>query len=700
MNDLSARLDPRSASRTHAELQKHSVADWLADYAAPENERTLAAGLKDFIVPVRVKRPGLLAASNFKLGHYRNTDCLASTALIHRPWKDFLLTLKPVFFMIWHLAVNFPSKDGNKLRSRLPSAIKPFLLQAVLFLWLALVTAPAAPIGTLFTYQGQLNSGNSRANGSYDLQFEIYDSPTNGTRVGPILTNTAVLVNNGLFTAPLDFGAGIFTAEARWLQISVKTNDAPAFITLTPRQQLTTTPYAVEAAVADAVSASHINGVLPDALLSTNVPLLTGSNFFQGPLILTNFASTFAGQFFGNGAGLTNIPPVSTVLTTNSTFAEIKAAIAKGGLIWFQPGDYWSIDTLELTNNTVILGWNAILHAKPGFTGFLIDEAPSTENISVYGLSVTADRYLPYSAPDFISLTPWPSPYYQTKMINQSGMRLNMASGGTTAGCSAYGFGGYGFMLISRNEYNEAGLLGSFFHDNHAYYDAVGVGVLGPTYEYPGTPYAPVDENTNNITAEHQLISGNEMFENGMGLYAPAGNCVIIGNKITGNNFGVVLMNGPNNAHGEIIGNTLNHNNYGLVAVSLIGETIRNNLFLDVNSIYIYAAGYLTFDGNQLNGSPGMTVTVTNNPGAPPSYVTFSHNFYRGSWGRDFILNTNFGPASGATYVYGNRSLDVSNDTDGSMISLTEIGEGATTNYTIPGGPTFYVTNGVIVKIQ
>ncbi|HXT13004.1 MAG TPA: hypothetical protein VN873_15690 [Candidatus Angelobacter sp.] len=403
--------------------------------------------------------------------------------------------------------------------------------------------AQALPIGTLFTYQGRLTSTSGPANGSYDLEFELYDSATNGTRIGALLTNTAITVVNGLFTVPLDFGASVFTGEARWLQISVKTNDAPDFVSLAPRQLLTPAPYAIDAATADVVPASHLSGVLADTQLSTNVPLLgqsqifTGSNFFQGPLILTNLANMFAGQFIGNGAGLTNIPPISSILTTNSTFAEIKAAIAKGGLIWFQPGDYRSIDTLELTNNTMIIGWNAVLHAKAGFTGFLIDEAPTTVNISIYGLSVTADQYLPYPSAGFLSLTPWAAPYYQTNMTDVSGMRLNMASGGMTAGCTAYGFGGYGFMLISRNGAGAQDHLGSFFHDNHAYFNSVGVAVLGPDPEYPGIPYAPTSDWGSDVSDEHQLISGNEMFQNGIGLYAPAGNCVILGNKITGNNF-------------------------------------------------------------------------------------------------------------------------------------------------------------------
>ena len=581
--------------------------------------------------------------------------------------------------------------------------IKPLLVSFALFICM---TVSAAPLGTFFSYQGRLANGNGAANGIYDLQFALFDSGTNGTRIGPILTNAATSVSNGLFTVSLDFGASAFGGATRWLEISVKTNNAPAFVILTPRQSISAVPYALNALTAGSVAASQINGVIPDTLLSTNVPLLgqnqifTGTNFFQGPLILTNSANAFAGVFSGNGMGLTNIPPVTTVLTTNSSLAEIKAAVAKGGLIWFQPGDYWAIDNLELTNNTVILGWNAILHAKPGLTNFLIDEDINTENISIYGLSVTGDRFLSYSDPSFTSADPAPIPYVQVNLINHGGMRLNMASGGTIADCSAYGFGGYGFMLVSRNGSNAAGRLGGFFHGNHAYKNGVGVAVLGQEYDYPGYPNAPQSSwPTTLVTDEHQLISGNEMFENGFGLYAPAGNCIIIGNKITDNNFGIALASSENNTHGEIIGNTLNHNNYAIAGYSIVGEIIKDNLMLDVNALSFGFCGYIVLDNNQIAGQPTVTITLTNQPATVPNFVTISHNTYFGSWGTDFIVKTNFGTAPGKVYIYGNRSLNVTNDTDKSTVSLLEIGAGATTNYTF-GGATLYITNGAIMKVQ
>ena len=91
------------------------------------------------------------------------------------------------------------------------------------------------PIGTAFTYQGKLSAGGQ---------------PANGSVVGGPLTNSATGVTNGLFTVLLDFRTNIFTGDARWLAIEVKTNGGGTFILLTPRQQLTPTPYALYAPTA------------------------------------------------------------------------------------------------------------------------------------------------------------------------------------------------------------------------------------------------------------------------------------------------------------------------------------------------------------------------------------------------------------------------------------------------------------------
>src|SRR3954469_19775109 len=120
--------------------------------------------------------------------------------------------------------------------------MKTSIVWIVLFSVLAIFSNAFAQ-GTAFTYQGRLNSGANTAAGNYDLRFAIYDNTIGGSQQGPILTNAATAVTNGLFIVTRDFGSGIFPGGSRWLEIAVRTNGVGSFATLSPRQQLTATPY-------------------------------------------------------------------------------------------------------------------------------------------------------------------------------------------------------------------------------------------------------------------------------------------------------------------------------------------------------------------------------------------------------------------------------------------------------------------------
>src|SRR5580700_3946951 len=117
----------------------------------------------------------------------------------------------------------------------------------VLFLIIALGTQipTASAQGTAFTYQGRLNSGGSPASGSYDLTFTLYTTNVTGTAIAGPVTNSATTLTNGLFTTLVDFGPDVFTGASNWLELAVRTNGGGSFATLSPRQQVTPTPYAI-----------------------------------------------------------------------------------------------------------------------------------------------------------------------------------------------------------------------------------------------------------------------------------------------------------------------------------------------------------------------------------------------------------------------------------------------------------------------
>src|SRR2546425_3745386 len=135
-----------------------------------------------------------------------------------------------------------------------------------------------------FTYQGRLTDGGTAANGNYDLQFALFDSLSGGAQVGSTQTLNTVAVSNGVFTVSLDFGANAFNGANRFLEISARPSGAGSFTLLTPRQQITSTPYAVRstsAASADtatnATNASQLGGVAANQFVRTNDARLSDS---------------------------------------------------------------------------------------------------------------------------------------------------------------------------------------------------------------------------------------------------------------------------------------------------------------------------------------------------------------------------------------------------------------------------------------
>ncbi len=157
------------------------------------------------------------------------------------------------------------------------------------------LTLAASAQGTAFTYQGRLLDNGAPANGLYDLRFELRDALVAGNPVGLALTNAPVAVSNGVFTVTLDFGAGMFTGAARFLEIGVRTNTSVlAHTLLIPRQALTAVPYAIRAAesgsavtVSGTLAASQITGPLTAAQLPGTAARTDQANTFTGNQTVT-----------------------------------------------------------------------------------------------------------------------------------------------------------------------------------------------------------------------------------------------------------------------------------------------------------------------------------------------------------------------------------------------------------------------------
>lgn len=176
-----------------------------------------------------------------------------------------------------------------------------------------------------FTYQGQLISNSIPATGQFDLRFALYDAVTNGNPIGSPLTNAPTGVTNGLFLVTLDFGNSVFDGNQRWLEMGVRTNGSTnVFTTLTPRQLITATPYAVRAAnYTGVLGATNLTGKINDTNLSANVALLTNNATFTRTVTASNFT--------GNAYGLVNVPAASLIGTIADARLSTNVSLLNAG---------------------------------------------------------------------------------------------------------------------------------------------------------------------------------------------------------------------------------------------------------------------------------------------------------------------------------------------------------------------------------
>ena len=125
------------------------------------------------------------------------------------------------------------------------------------------VKAQPFDVGTAFTYQGKLDFGGVAVNDICDFAFSLWDDPSLGSQKGSTQAANSVTVDDGLFTVPIDFGAGAINGEARWLKIEVRCPaGAGAFTPLSPRQELTPTPYSIRAGTAAGIASQRMSSTV------------------------------------------------------------------------------------------------------------------------------------------------------------------------------------------------------------------------------------------------------------------------------------------------------------------------------------------------------------------------------------------------------------------------------------------------------
>lgn len=198
--------------------------------------------------------------------------------------------------------------------------------------------ARAQPLGTAFTYQGDLKSAGAPVNGTYDFRFLLFDNISVGSQIGSAQCADNVGVAGGRFAVQLDFGSQ-FAGQQRFLEIWVRPDtglgcgNSTGFIILGPRQNLTATPNAAFSLTAGSAVSATTAGSATTATTATNATQLNGqaasfytnaANLTAGTVpdarLATTVARTNVSQVFSAGNSFSS-PPSFTVATGTSPFA-------------------------------------------------------------------------------------------------------------------------------------------------------------------------------------------------------------------------------------------------------------------------------------------------------------------------------------------------------------------------------------------
>lgn len=146
-----------------------------------------------------------------------------------------------------------------------------------IFLAIVMFCVSTQAQSTEFTYQGNLKDGSNAANANYDFEFRLYAADSGGSSLGTLQRN-GVPVTAGTFAVKLDFGSQ-FPGSNRFLEIAVRPAGGGSFATLSPRQSIGSSPYAIKSLSAEtaqtAANSSQLGGVNANQFVVTTDPRMT-----------------------------------------------------------------------------------------------------------------------------------------------------------------------------------------------------------------------------------------------------------------------------------------------------------------------------------------------------------------------------------------------------------------------------------------
>lgn len=211
---------------------------------------------------------------------------------------------------------------------------------------------------TAFVYQGRLTETGGPVSGLYDFRFQLFTSSIGGGNRGAAVNVSGVAVTNGLFTTPVEFGAGVFDGVAYWLEVAVKKVGPGTFVPMSPRQLIAAVPNAVHAAsaqtastvVADSVGAAQLksNSI---ATLAIQDSAVTSPKIASGQVVksINGLRDNIALVGSGN-VSLTTSPGVIQIASAGSGSTTVTTGSERPRFAWFS-GSATTETMVQVTNS-------------------------------------------------------------------------------------------------------------------------------------------------------------------------------------------------------------------------------------------------------------------------------------------------------------------------------------------------------------
>jgi len=242
--------------------------------------------------------------------------------------------------------------------------MKSTVLAAVLCAATVCSVPALAQTDTTFTYQGELIEAGAPADGSYSMNFKLFNALAGGSQVGSTVTIAPQVVSDGIFSSQLDFGPRDFSSTQYWLEIMVDGN------TLSPRQAMTASPFSIQTRgiFVDSNNNVGVGTTFPFYPLHVENPSTSGRAIYSRSSSPTGFTTTGRFDNFSTTGTALSGQATSTTGTNTGVFGQTSSTNGRAVFGWASAQTGPNIGVEGQSSSTSGQGVNGSAFAAAGTT--------------------------------------------------------------------------------------------------------------------------------------------------------------------------------------------------------------------------------------------------------------------------------------------------------------------------------------------